>query len=56
MCALTVTVRSSVVELDSSEGNAVVTQQSRTGCLFGCREWLAACDVASDATPRYVRA
>jgi|GEM_PF-5492308 len=55
MSDLTVTVHDTVAELKPAEWNAVVSQQSRTGCLFERHEWLAAYESASDATPRYLQ-
>ncbi|ELZ24215.1 hypothetical protein C475_13237 [Halosimplex carlsbadense 2-9-1] len=55
MSDLTVTVHDTVADLKPNEWNAVVSQQSRTGCLFERHEWLAAYEAASDATPRYLQ-
>jgi len=55
MTDLTVTVHDSVADLKQGEWNAVVSQQSSTGCLFERYEWLAAYEAASDARPRYVQ-
>ncbi|MFC7096407.1 GNAT family N-acetyltransferase [Halobaculum marinum] len=55
MPAYTTSVHQSITEVNPREWNAVVAQQSDTGCVFERYEWIEAYETATDAAARHVQ-